>query len=106
MPPGPPDYPNRHQIDFFMTTLIRLCRQLTGYNLLPQRVTFTRPTDISGEIREYFGRRVVFGGIVDRMIFAKAVTRLPVRVDPYLKVLLQKYCDEVRAARATTAPRG
>jgi hypothetical protein len=97
----PRHHPDRHQIDFFMTTVIRLCRQLTGHNLLPQRMTLTRPTDISDEMREYFGCRVVFGGIVDRMIFAKTIRRLPVRVDPYLNVLLQRYYDEVRADRAT-----
>jgi hypothetical protein len=96
-------YTDRHQIDFVMTTLVRLCRELTGYNLLPQRATFTHcPTDISEEISEYFGRRVVFGEIVDRMIFPKAVERLPVRIDPYLNALLQRYCDEARAARATS----
>jgi hypothetical protein len=98
---GPRHYPDRHQIEFFMTTVIRLCRDLTGHNLLPQRMTLTRPTDISDEIREYFGRRVVFGGIVDTIILPKAVRHLPIRVDPYLNLLLQRYCDEVRAARAT-----
>jgi hypothetical protein len=100
---GPRHYPDRHQIEFFMTTVIRLCRQLTGHNLLPQRMTLTRPTDISDEMREYFGCRVVFGGIVDRMIFAKTIRRLPVGIDPYLNVLLQRYYDEVRADRATVS---
>jgi hypothetical protein len=97
---------DRHQIDFVMTTLIRLCRHLTGYNVVPQRVTFMRcPSDISDEISEYFGRCVVFGGVVDRMIFPMAIGRLPVRFDPYLNTLLQGYCDEARAARVTALPR-
>ena len=29
---------DRHQIEFFMTTLVRLCRQLTGSRLVPKRV--------------------------------------------------------------------
>jgi hypothetical protein len=32
---------DRHQIEFFMITVIRLCRQLTGHQLRPQAVTLT-----------------------------------------------------------------
>ena len=97
-------YTDRHQIEFVMTTLVRLCRKLTGYNLLPQRVTFSHcPTDISEEISEYFGCRIVFGEIVDGMIFHRAVERLPIRIDPYLNALLQRYCEEARAARMTVS---
>jgi hypothetical protein len=100
---GPRHYAAPHQIQFVMTTLVRLCRELTDYNFLPQRVTFTHcPTDIYPQISEYFGRTVIFGEITDVMIFPRAVERLPVRTDPYLNALLQRYCDEARAARAAT----
>src|SRR5262249_55095251 len=47
---------DRHQIEFFMTTLIRLCRQLTGHQLRPQGVTLTHlRTHVSDEIKKYFG---------------------------------------------------
>ena len=32
---------DRHQMEFLMTTLVRLCRQLTGLRLVPSRVRFT-----------------------------------------------------------------
>jgi AraC-like DNA-binding protein len=94
---------DRHQIEFFMTTVIRLCRQLTGHQLRPQGVTLTHlRTNVSDEIKKYFGRSVVFGGTVDRVAFANVLRHMPVRsADPYLNTLLLKYCDEARRDRAS-----
>jgi AraC-like DNA-binding protein len=96
---------DRHQIEFVMEILVRLCRQLTGHQLMPERVIFTHyRSDIHHEIKACFGCRVVFGGIVDKIILPKAVQHLPVQyADPYLNALLQRYCDEARAARMTKA---
>jgi hypothetical protein len=53
---GVPRHPDRHQIEFIMTTVIRLCRQLTGRQLRPERVALTHlRTDISAKIKKYFG---------------------------------------------------
>ena len=95
-------FPDRHQIEFFITVVIRLCRQLTGRFLRPERVTFTHlRTHISDEIKRGFSCRVVYGGKVDRITFSRVVRRMPVRSgDPYLNALLRRYCDEARAARA------
>ena len=84
-----------------MTTLIRLCRQLTGHPLRPQGVTLTHlRTHFSDEIKKYFGRTVVFGGTVDRVTFSNLIRHMPVRsADPYLNTLLLKYCDEARRVR-------
>jgi AraC-like DNA-binding protein len=92
---------DRHQIEFFMATLVRICQQLTGYQLQPQRVTLThlRP-DASDELKKHLGCAVVFGGSVDEITFPKMICRMPVSsADPYLNELLRKYCDEVRATR-------
>ena len=94
---------DRHQIDFFTTVGVRLCRQLTGRQLRPERVTFTHlRTDFSNEMKKFFGCSVVFGEVVDRVTFSKGIQRMPVRTaDPYLNALLRRYCDECRSARAT-----
>ena len=99
---GVPRHPDRHQIEFIMTTLIRLCRQLAGRQLQPERVALTHlRTDISAEIKKYFGGSVVFGQTVDRVTFSNVIRRMPVpSADPYLNALLRRYCDDARAARA------
>jgi len=93
---------DRHQIEFFMTTLIRGCRQLTGRQLRPQRITLTHlRTEVSNELKKYFGCTVVFGGAVDEVTFPKMIERLPISgADPFLNALLRRYCDEARAVRA------
>ena len=94
--------PDRHQIECFVTVVIRLCRQLTGRFLRPERVTFTHlRTHVSDEIKKGFSCRVVYGGKFDRITFSKAIPRMLVRsADPYLNALLRRYCDEARSARA------
>jgi len=93
---------DRHQIEFFMTTVIRLCRQLTGHQLRPQEVSLTHlRTHVLDEIKKYFGRSVVFGR-TDRMTFTNELRHMPVlSADPYLNSLLLKYCDEARRDRAS-----
>lgn len=104
---GPRHYPDRHQIQFLMTTLVRLCRELTGCHFMPQIVTFTLcPTDICERMSKYFGCSVVFGGIMNGMIFSTAYQRLPVRTDSHLNALLQSYCDEARASRRSNSSLG
>ena len=93
---------DRHQIEFFTTVGIRLCQQLTGRHLRPERVTFKHlRTDIPDEIKKCFGSGIVFGGMVDRVTFSKVIRRMPVRsADPYLNALFRRYGDECRSARA------
>ena len=95
-------YSDRHQIEFFMTALIRLCRHLVGRQLSPRRVVLTHVrTNISPELRNYFGCNVIFAGDVDEITFANTIETIPLlNADPYLNSLLLKYCDEVRSRRA------
>jgi hypothetical protein len=47
---------DRHQIEFWMAALIRMCRRLTGLRLLPTRVRLTHHRDnTSSEFAEFFG---------------------------------------------------
>ena len=92
-------HPDRHQIEFFMTALLRACRQLTGQELRPRRVTLSHlRTDEFREIKEQFGCSVEFGGPVDEIAFPDMIERAQVSsADPYLNALLLKYCEEARA---------
>jgi AraC-like DNA-binding protein len=93
---------DRHQIEFFMTVLVRACRQLTGQELRPRRVTLCHlRTDEFKEIKEHFGCSVVFGALVDEIAFSDMIERAQISsADPYLNALLLRYCEEARSIRA------
>jgi Arabinose-binding domain of AraC transcription regulator, N-term len=76
---------DRHQMEFLMTTLVRLCRQLTGLRLVPSRVRFTHHRkSTSPEFAEFFGNDVIFGAATDEVVFATAIRTMPVvSADPY-----------------------
>ena len=90
---------DRHQVEFWMTALVRICRQLTGLRLFPTHVRFTHLRERRpAEFAEYFGPEIEFGAAVDEVAFAKKVRSLPiVSADPYLNKLLVKYCEEALA---------
>lgn len=94
---------DRHQIEFSMVTLVRICRQLTNRQLPSVRVTFThRRSGDTSEFNTFFGSDVTFGGAVDEVVFSGSTRQLPIiGADPYLNALLIKYCEEALAARAT-----
>jgi AraC-like DNA-binding protein len=98
---GVPRHLDRHQIEFAMAVLIRLCRQLTGVPLRPSRVALAhhRPAASSG-LSTYFGDDIAFGAEADEVAFATNVVRLPiVSADPYLNELLVAHCEEALSRR-------
>ena len=94
---------DRHQIEFFMTVLIRLCRHLTGLRLVPirARLTHHRERDFS-ELSAFFGGDIEFGATKDELAFATTTKHLPVvSADPYLNELLIAFCEETLSRRPT-----
>ena len=92
---------DRHQIECFMTIIMRLLQQLGGVRLVPQRVRFVhhRKT-VPAELVAYFGRKPEFGARADDISFATTVGKLPVvSADPYLNALLERYCEEALVYR-------
>jgi len=90
---------DRHQIEFVLTSMIRICRQLTGLHLMPARVRLihlrNEPCD---EFADFFGENVQFGASSDEITFPPKVGGLPViGADPYLNKLLVTYCEEAIA---------
>jgi AraC-like DNA-binding protein len=92
---------DRHQMEFFIATLVRLCRQLTGRQLWPSRIKLVhRRAEVPLEFRTFFGCDIVFGSDIDEIMYPDGCARLPVvEADPYLNSLLIKYCDEALSNR-------
>lgn len=85
--------PDRHQSEFWMTCIIRMCRHCTGCDLTPTYVGF--PHQSSGdhsEIERYYRCEVEFGASKNQLSFAPAYTGLSfVTADPYLNKIMTKY---------------
>jgi AraC-like DNA-binding protein len=92
---------DRHQIEFFMTTLVRICRKLTGLRLMPTRVRFAHHRESTcPEFEEFFGDAVEFGAAIDEVAFATDVKNMPVvSADPHLSKLLIVYFEKVLSRR-------
>jgi len=92
---------DRHQIEFWLMSLVRLCRQLTNRRLVPSRVRVVhRRSKTPPEFRSFLGCEIEFGSSVDEVVFPAAVKLMPiVSADPYLNQLLTKYCEEALAHR-------
>ena len=82
---------DRHQIEFLMALLLRLCRQLSGRQVKPNRVRLMhrRSRRDGSKMAAYFGRDITFGARTDELTFAKEIEDLAVSsADPYLNELL------------------
>jgi AraC-like DNA-binding protein len=98
---GVPRCEDSHQIEFFAVILVRVCRQLTARNLVPQIVKFIhRRPHVGAEVRAFFGCEICFGAETDAVVFPRSAGSLHVvQADPYLNALLARYCDEALATR-------
>ncbi len=92
---------DRQQIVFFVTLLLRVCRQLTGQRLSLARVRFAHRGAMSPELLEFFGTDIKFDADVDDIALVTGAGHLPIiTADPYLNTMLVKYCDQAIAARS------
>jgi len=96
---------DRHQVEFFATIIVRLCRQLAARQLRPIRVKLAhRRTDMSPEMAACFGCELLFGSAVDEIEYPASSSRLPIAsADDYLNKLLIKYCEEALSNRRRRA---
>ena len=96
---------DRHQIEFWMTAILRISRHLTGRHLIPDRVTFAHPRrSVAPEMAEFFGTELEFDATKDEIAFATERASLPiVSADPYLNKILIAYCEEALAQRKKQA---
>jgi AraC-like DNA-binding protein len=98
---GVPRHSDRHQMEFCMFAVLRVCRLLTGQNLVPQyfSIAHHRSGDTS-EMARFVGRKVEFGADRDEFALNLDARELPlIHADPYLNDLLLKYCETALASR-------
>lgn len=87
---------DRHQIEFWLITVVRLCRQLTDNRLAPRKLTVRHARDRTpAEYRSFLGCDVEFGADADEIVFAARAASLPlIGADSHLNRLLRRYADE------------
>jgi AraC-like DNA-binding protein len=92
---------DRHQIECWLTLLIRLCRKLTGHPVKPSRVRLThhRSGNFS-DFAAFLGCDIEFCATVDELAFPAAIADIPiVSADPYLNRLLISKLEEALSRR-------
>src|SRR6516165_10003134 len=98
---GVPRHSERHQMEFCMFAVLRLCRVLTGQNLVPQHFSIAhhRSGDTS-EMARFVGTAVEFGADADEFALNVNAPELPLsHADTHLNDLLLKYCEAALADR-------
>jgi AraC-like DNA-binding protein len=98
---GVPRHSEKHQIEFCMFGVLRLCRMLTGQNLVPQHFSIAhyRSEGIS-EMARFVGTKVEFGTDKDEFALNLDARELPlIHSDNHLNDLLLKYCEAALADR-------
>ena len=92
---------DRHQIEYWVTWLVRICRLLTGLRAVPSRLRFAHSREHGrAEFAEFLGCEPEFGSTVDELLFAAEVKHQPVvSADPYLNRLAIAYCEQAVSRR-------
>jgi AraC-like DNA-binding protein len=103
---GVPRHSDRHQIEFCMFGTLRICRVLTGQNLVPQHFSISHHRSESvPEMARFVGATVTFGADSDEFALNVDARGLPlVHSDNYLNDLLLKYCEAALARRRAGMP--
>ena len=98
---GVPRHSDRHQIEFCMFAAIRICRMLTGQNLVPQHFSIAHHrSEGTSEMARFVGTKVDFGADTDEFALGLDARELPlINSDTHLNDLLLKYCEAALADR-------
>jgi AraC-like DNA-binding protein len=98
---GVPRHSDTHQIEFCMFAVLRICRVLTGQNLLPQHFSIAHHrSDVTAETSRFVGTKIEFSADADEIALNSNARELPViHADYHLNDLLLKYCEVALADR-------
>jgi len=92
---------DRHQIEFWLVTMVRICRQVTDTRLALRHLRIRhRRNETPAEFRSFFGCDVEFGADRDEIVLPASAASLPiVGRDNYLNDLLRQYAEAALANR-------
>ena len=92
---GVPRHSDRHQIEFCMFAVLRICRVLAGQNFVPQHFSIAHNrSGGTSEMARFVGTKVEFGADTDEFALNVDAREMPViHSDTYLNDLLLKYCE-------------
>src|SRR5215467_8400342 len=63
---GVPRHSDRHQIEFCMFGVLRICRLLTGQNVIPQHFSIAHHrSEVTSDMSRFVGTKVGFGADID-----------------------------------------
>jgi AraC-like DNA-binding protein len=93
---------DRHHIEFWLVTLIRIFRQVTDSRLAPRRLRVRhKRVQPPRDFKTFFGTEIEFGADADEIALSAPVASLPIlRRDAHLNRLLRRYAEEALALRA------
>ncbi|MFQ3458835.1 AraC family transcriptional regulator ligand-binding domain-containing protein [Bradyrhizobium sp. UFLA01-814] len=94
---------DRHHAEFWLVTLIRICRALTDGRLVPKQIKLRhsrRETPL--DVRSLLGCEIEFAADRDELLFPSRIGALPVvGADLHLNRMLLQYADEALRNRAS-----
>jgi AraC-like DNA-binding protein len=98
---GVPRHSDRHQIEFCMFAVLRICRVLTGQNVVPQHFSIAHHrSEGASDMTRFVGTKVEFGADTDEFALNANARELPlIHADAYLNNLLLKHCEAALADR-------
>jgi AraC-like DNA-binding protein len=98
---GVPRHSDRHQMEFCMFAVLRICRMLTGQNLVPQHFWISHlRSGVNPDMTQFVGTKVEFGADNDEFALNADARELPlIHADTHLNDLLLKYCEAALANR-------
>jgi AraC-like DNA-binding protein len=96
---GVPRHSDRHQIEFCMFAVLRICRVLTGRNLVPQDFWISHHrSETNSEMARFVGTAMEFGATTDEFALDANARELPlIHADSYLNNVVSKYCEAALA---------
>ena len=98
---GIPRHTDRHQIEFCIVAMIRLSRELSGRQFLPQRVSMIQARSAGrSKFARFLGKNIEFSSDADEITFpAGSADWALVNADPRLNKILLKVCEETLSSR-------
>ncbi|WP_426615852.1 AraC family transcriptional regulator ligand-binding domain-containing protein [Bradyrhizobium sp. McL0616] len=96
-------YSDRHQVEFWLGALIRVCRQLTSSQLIPGQIRVRHHrSELPADVLAFLRCGIEFGSNADEIVFAASAASFPsIDADAYLNRLLMTYANEALGKRGS-----